>query len=384
MYNIKDNLSKNIDYILSENAKDIKTAKENNMSDSMIDRLTLTEARLNSIMNGIENVASLKDVVNMDIETIIRPNGLKIIKKAVPFGVIAMIFESRPNVSVDIATLCIKTANACVLKGGKEAINSNIALVKVMRKAIKNICDENVITLIEDNSREITNELITRKDYIDLLVPRGGKNLINFVKDNAKVPIIETGAGNCHLYVHEKANLDMALNIAVNAKYSRPSVCNAIENLLVDKNIANEYLPKLKESFEKLSIEIRGDEETSKIIKCNLASDEDYYTEYNDYIIAVKVVENINDAIDFINGHSTKHSEAIITEDLNARDLFLQSIDSACVYHNASTRFSDGGEFGFGAELGISTQKMHARGPMGIREMTTYKYLVYGSGQVRE
>ena len=384
MYNIKDNLSKNIDYILSENAKDIKTAKENNMSDSMIDRLTLTEARLNSIMNGIENIASLKDVVNVDIETIIRPNGLKIIKKAVPFGVIAMIFESRPNVSVDIATLCIKTANACVLKGGKEAINSNIALVKVMRESIKNICDENVITLIEDNSREITNELITRKDYIDLLVPRGGKNLINFVKDNSKVPIIETGAGNCHLYVHEKANLDMALNIAVNAKYSRPSVCNAIENLLVDKNIANEYLPKLKESFEKLSIEIRGDEETSKIINCNLASDEDYYTEYNDYIIAVKVVENINDAIDFINGHSTKHSEAIITEDLNARDLFLQSIDSACVYHNASTRFSDGGEFGFGAELGISTQKMHARGPMGIREMTTYKYLVYGSGQVRE
>lgn len=383
MHNIKDGILKNIDYILSENAKDIDDAKKNGMTDSMIDRLTLNESRLNQIALSVENVANLNEVVNINIEEINRPNGLKIIKKSVPFGVVAMIFESRPNVSVDIASLCIKTANACVLKGGKEAINSNKALVKVMKDAIGNIVDQNIITLIEDNSREVTNELITKKEYIDLLVPRGGKNLINFVKENAKVPTIETGAGNCHLYVHEKANLDMALKIAINAKYSRPSVCNAIENIVVDEKIANGFLPMLKNEFDKLSIEIRGDEKVGKIINCNPASDEDFYTEYNDYIVAIKIVSNINEAIDFINEHSTSHSETIVTDDLSARDLFISKIDSACVYHNASTRFSDGGEFGFGAELGISTQKMHARGPMGIREMTSYKYIIYGDGQVR-
>ena len=383
LLNIKDNLSNNVDYIISENVKDIESAKASHMSSSLIDRLTINESRLKQIEKSILNISNLNDVINIDLETMTRPNGLKIIKKSVPFGVIAMIFESRPNVCVDIATLCIKTANSCVLKGGKEAINSNIALVKIMRDAVRNICDENIITLIEDNSRDITNELITRRDYIDLLVPRGGKNLINYIKDNAKVPIIETGAGNCHLYIHEKANIDMGLNIAINAKYSRPSVCNAIENLIIDKNIAYKFLPILKNEFEKLGIEIRGDKSSKDIIDCKLASIEDYFTEYNDYIITIKIVSDINEAISFINEHSTKHSETIVTEDLNARDLFLQNIDSACVYHNASTRFSDGGEFGFGAELGISTQKMHARGPMGIREMTTYKYLIYGSGQVR-
>lgn len=383
LLSIKDSLLKNVDYIIDENKKDIENAKSNDMTDSMIDRLTLTSKRINQIADGISNVYKLNEVVNITLEEINRPNGLKIIKKSVPFGVIAMIFESRPNVCVDIASLCIKTANACVLKGGKEAINSNVALTKVMQEAISSIVDKNVISLIDDNSREVTNELITKKEYIDLLVPRGGKNLINYVKDNAKVPIIETGAGNCHLYVHEKANIDMAIDIAINAKYSRPSVCNAIENIVVDEKIAQDFLPKLKNEFDKLSIEIRGDEQTSRIIDCNAANDEDFYTEYNDYIVAIKIVKNLDEAILFINNHSTKHSEAIVTEDSDACDNFLQNIDSACVYHNASTRFSDGGEFGFGAELGISTQKMHARGPMGIREMTTYKYIIYGSGQVR-
>ncbi len=384
LQNIKNSLLNNTEYILTENAKDIDNAKENGMTNSMIDRLTLNKQRLNQIADGVENVSTLDEVVNIELEQYTRPNGLKIIKKSVPFGVIAMIFESRPNVCVDIASLCIKTANACVLKGGKEAINSNKALVKTMREAIHDIVDENIITLIEDNSREITNELITKKEYIDLLVPRGGKNLINFVKDNAKVPIIETGAGNCHLYIHEKANLDMALKVAINAKFSRPSVCNAIENIVVDEKIARTFLPILKDAFDKLSIEIRGDKKVCTIINCNIANDDDFFTEYNDYIIAIKIVNDLNEAISFINEHSTKHSEAIITEDESACNKFIQNIDSACVYHNASTRFSDGGEFGFGAELGISTQKMHARGPMGIKEMTSYKYIIYGTGQIRE
>ncbi len=384
LQNIKNSLLNNTEYILTENAKDIDNAKENGMTNSMIDRLTLNKQRLNQIADGVENVSTLDEVVNIELEQYTRPNGLKIIKKSVPFGVIAMIFESRPNVCVDIASLCIKTANACVLKGGKEAINSNKALVKTMREAIHDIVDVNIITLIEDNSREITNELITKKEYIDLLVPRGGKNLINFVKDNAKVPIIETGAGNCHLYIHEKANLDMALKVAINAKFSRPSVCNAIENIVVDEKIARTFLPILKDAFDKLSIEIRGDKKVCTIINCNIANDDDFFTEYNDYIIAIKIVNDLNEAISFINEHSTKHSEAIITEDESACNKFIQNIDSACVYHNASTRFSDGGEFGFGAELGISTQKMHARGPMGIKEMTSYKYIIYGTGQIRE
>ena len=384
LQNIKNSLLNNTEYILTENAKDIDNAKENGMTNSMIDRLTLNKQRINQIADGVENVSTLDEVVNIELEQYTRPNGLKIIKKSVPFGVIAMIFESRPNVCVDIASLCIKTANACVLKGGKEAINSNKALVKTMREAIHDIVDENIITLIEDNSREITNELITKKEYIDLLVPRGGKNLINFVKDNAKVPIIETGAGNCHLYIHEKANLDMALKVAINAKFSRPSVCNAIENIVIDEKIARTFLPILKDAFDKLSIEIRGDKKVCTIINCNIANDDDFFTEYNDYIIAIKIVNNLNEAISFINEHSTKHSEAIITEDESACNKFIQNIDSACVYHNASTRFSDGGEFGFGAELGISTQKMHARGPMGIKEMTSYKYIIYGTGQIRE
>lgn len=382
--NIYEAIDKNREYILKENEKDIKLAKDALIKDSMIERLTLNDKRIDDLILGIKNIISLKDYIGEVIETIERDNGLKIEKVRVPFGVIAVIFESRPNVCVDIAALCIKTANACVLKGGKEAINTNKALCKVMQDAIKDIVDKNSITLIEATNRSVTNELITKKEYIDLLIPRGSKGLIQYVVSNAKVPYIETGAGNCHLYVHEDANLDMALNVIVNAKYQRPSVCNAIENILVDEKIKNQFLPMLKEKFDELKIEIRGDLKSQELISCECATEEDYYTEYNDYIVALKIVKNLDEAIKHINLHSTKHSEAIITENKDAYIRFMNEIDSACVYHNASTRFTDGGCFGFGAEIGISTAKLHARGPMGLKEITTYKYLIYGNGQVRK
>lgn len=380
---IADALITNENFIIESNNLDIEAAKANGLSNAMIERLTLNSKRINDLSKSIYELIKLENVVGDVIEEIKRPNGIVIKKERVPFGVIAVIFESRPNVCVDIAALSIKTANACVLKGGKEAINTNKALAKVMKNAISEIVNPNIICLIEDTSRETTNELITKREYIDLLIPRGGKGLIQFVVGNAKIPYIETGAGNCHLYVHKNADLQMALNVAVNAKHQRPSVCNAIENLLVDEEIANEFLPILNTKFKELNIEIRGCEKTVNIISCNKATDEDYYTEYNDYIVAIKVVKNIDEAIKHINDHSSKHSESIITDDDNEAIKFLNEIDSACVYHNASTRFTDGGEFGFGAEIGISTQKMHARGPMGLKEICSYKYKIYGNGQVR-
>ncbi len=383
LLNIKDALIKNKDFILKENQKDINNAK-GVIKDSMIDRLTLNDKRILALASSIDDVISLPFYPGEVIEEIKRPNGLLIKKVRVPFGVIASIFESRPNVSVDISVLGLKTLNAVVLKGGKEAINTNIALCKVMRDAIKDIVDPHVITLIESTNREDTNKLLTMKDYIDLMIPRGSKGLIKYVVENAKIPYIETGAGNCHLYVHKMANIDMALKVIVNAKVQRPSVCNAIENILVDKEIAEYFLPKLKETLDKYNVEIRGCDYTSSIIDCVKASEDDFYEEYNDYIVAVKVVNSLDEAINHINIHSTKHSEAIITEDDYAAARFLNEIDSACLYHNASTRFTDGGEFGFGAEIGISTTKLHARGPMGLKEITTYKYKIYGKGQVRE
>ena len=382
--NIADAINKNREYILKENEKDIINARNADIKESMIERLTLNDSRIDGLIKGCKDVIELPDYIGQIIETYNRPNGLKINKVRVPFGVIAVIFESRPNVCVDIAALCIKTANACVLKGGKEAILTNKALCMVMKDAIKDIVNPDCITLIESTDRSVTNELIVKKEYIDLLIPRGSKGLIQYVVSNAKVPYIETGAGNCHLYIHEKANLDMALNIAINAKYQRPSVCNAIENILVDESIADKFLPMLKEKFDSLNIEIRGDEKVSKIIDCNIATEDDFYTEYNDYIVSIKITKDLSDAINHINLHSTKHSESIITEDDLAAVKFMNEIDSACCYHNASTRFTDGGCFGFGAEIGISTAKLHARGPMGLKEITTYKYLIFGDGQVRE
>ena len=381
---IADALENNKDIILKANELDIKNAKESGLSSAMIERLTLNDSRIEGLIESTKSLISLHNYVGELIERIERPNGLVIDKVMVPFGVIAIIFESRPNVSVDIAGLCIKTANACVLKGGKEAINTNKALVQVMRNAIKNIVNPDVIYLVESTDRAVTNELITLKNYIDLLIPRGSKGLINYVVSNAKIPYIETGAGNCHLYVEKDVDLDMALNIAVNAKYQRPSVCNAIENILVDEDIASKFLPMLYEKFSELKIEMRGCEKTLKYINVLKATDEDFYEEYNDYIVAIKVVKDIDEAINHINNHSTKHSEAIITKDNEKASKFMALIDSACVYHNASTRFTDGGCFGFGAEIGISTQKLHARGPMGLKEIMSYKYKIYGNGEVRK
>ena len=380
---ISNCLKENIDKILDANKIDIINAKENGLSEAMIDRLLLNEKRIINLANDIDNIIALPNYVGNILEEIKRPNGLVIKKVSVPFGVIAVIFESRPNVCVDIASLTLKTGNACVLKGGKEAINTNKALVEIMQNAISDIVDKNVISLIIDTSREVVNKLICMKEYVDLLIPRGGKGLIDYIVNNSKVPYIETGAGNCHLYIHSEADLDMALRVAVNAKYQRPSVCNAIENILVDRKIATLFLPKLYDEFNKLGIEIRGCEKTCNIIDVKKATSTDFYTEYNDYIVSIMVVDDIDSAISHINQHSSKHSEAIITSDLEAKDKFFMQIDSACVYHNASTRFTDGGCFGFGAEIGISTAKLHARGPMGLREITTYKYIIEGNGEIR-
>lgn len=381
--NIASNLIKYKDEILSANKIDIDNAIKKGLTKAMINRLELTEEKLISISKDMEKIATLKSPLGEIIETYKHNNGLIINKVRVPFGVIGVIYESRPNVSVDITCLSLKTGNACVLRGGSEALNSNIALVNVMKKSISEVTDDNVVNLIEDTDRKYVLSLIEAKEYIDLVVPRGGKTLINFVVTNSKVPFIETGAGNCHIYVDDEANIHLALKVITNAKVSRPSVCNAVETLLINKEIKDRFLPLLKQKMDEYNVIIKGCEETVKIIEVDQATEDDYYQEYNDYIVTVKVVEDINDAIKHINKYGTKHSDCIITENIIKAESFLNQIDSACVYVNASTRFSDGGEFGFGAELGISTQKLHARGPMGLKEMTTYKYKIYGEGQIR-
>lgn len=383
IYKISDNLINNLEYIISENKKDLENGVKSGLSNAMIDRLMIDEKRLTAIANDMKKVADLPDVIDDIIEEYNRPNGLNIKKVRVPFGVICAIFESRPNVSVDIACLALKTKNAVVLRGGKEAINTNKALAKVMREAISGYTDENVVSLIENTDRALVLEILQSKDYIDLVVPRGSKGLIQHVISNAKIPYVETGAGNCHLYVSKEADLDDALRIALNAKVQRPAVCNAIESLLVDEEVAEEFLVRLKAEFDKYNVEIRGCEKTRKYIDAIEATEEDFYEEYDNYIISVKVINGVDEAISHINKYSTKHSEAIITKNMVDAEKFLNEVDSACVYVNASTRFTDGGEFGFGAELGISTQKLHARGPMGLKELTTYKYKIYGNGQIR-
>ena len=381
--NIAKSLENNVNVIVSENKIDLENGKLKGLTEAMLNRLELNENKIKAIANDMRKIALLKDPIGEVIESYKHQNGLVINKVRVPFGVICAIYESRPNVSVDIACLSLKTGNAVVLRGGSEAINSNKILVKLMKEAIRDIIDENVITLIENTDRSIVTSLIQNKEYIDLVVPRGGKALINNVVSNAKVPFIETGAGNCHLYVDDEADFDLALNVIVNAKVSRPAVCNSIESILINKNIANDFLPLLKNELEKYNVLIKGCVETRAIIDVEEATEEDFYQEYNDYIVSIKVIKDYNEAIFHINKYGTKHSDCIITKNLEKAECFLNEIDSACVYVNASTRFSDGGEFGFGAELGISTQKLHARGPMGLKEMTTYKYKIYGNGQVR-
>ncbi len=370
--------------IIEANQKDLVKGKEKGLTNSMLDRLELTESKINNICDDIYKIIKLDDPIGEIIEKNIRPNGLIIDKVRVPFGVIGCIYESRPNVSIDIACLSIKTGNACVLRGGSEAINTNIVLTTLMQEAISNIFPKEIITFIASPDRKLVLELIQKKEYIDLIIPRGGKNLISFVLENSKIPVIETGAGTCHVYVEENADFKMALDIIENAKVSRPSVCNAMECLLVDEKIKDEFLPLVKERLDKSSVILKGDKKTKEVIDCVLLDDNDYFLEYNDYIMNIKVVSNIDEAINHINYYGTHHSDAIITNDLNKQKQFLEGVDSACVYVNASTRFTDGGEFGFGAELGISTQKLHARGPMGLKEMTSYKYCIYGNGEIRK
>ena len=373
------------DYILKENARDLENAKENGIATAMLDRLSLSKERIQGIADGVLDVVKLPDPVGEMLESTERPNGLKIEKKRVPFGVIGIIYEARPNVTVDAAALCLKSSNAVILRGGKEAICSNTAFAQVMRSAIEKCgLPADCVTVLSDTSRETATAMMRLNGKIDLLIPRGGAGLIRSVVENATVPVIETGTGNCHIYVEKNADLDMATEILINAKTSRPSVCNAAESLLVDAAIAKAYLPRAVEALQAANVEVRGCEKTVEICpQVKKATDADFYTEYNDYIISVKVVEDLDAAIAHINEHGTKHSEAIVTADAESAQRFLNEVDAAAVYVNASTRFTDGFEFGFGAEIGISTQKMHARGPMGLRELTTHKYLVTGVGQVR-
>lgn len=378
-------LRENSETIILENKKDLENGKAAGLNDGLLDRLMLNEARIDDIAKAVENVASLPDPCGRLLDEIKRPNGLDIKKVSVPIGVIGIIYEARPNVTVDAAGLCLKSSNAVILRGGKEAINSNMALASVMRTAIEDCgFDKNCIQLVTDTSRESANQMMTMNGYIDCLIPRGGKGLIRSVVRNSTVPVIETGSGNCHIYVDESADIEMAANIIFNAKTQRIGVCNACESLVIHSGIINKALPAIKARLDTKNVEMRGDERAMIAANGVLpASDEDFAEEYLDYIISVKTVDSLDEAIRHINKYSTKHSEAIITQNKANADEFLARIDSSSVYVNASTRFTDGGEFGLGAEIGISTQKLHARGPMGLRELTTTKYLIYGNGQVR-
>ena len=377
-------LRSHVTEIIGANKLDIETARTNGMSEAMIDRLTLTEQRIGGMADGVDKVISLPDPVGAVIGGSDLPNGLHVIKKRVPIGPIGIIFESRPNVTVDAATLCFKAGNTVILRGGSDAINSNKALVGLMRTALRNCgVNENAVQLVEDTSRAVANAMMKLNKYIDLLIPRGGGGLIHAVIENATIPVIQTGEGNCHVYVDESADIDMAVNIINNAKTQRPSVCNAIENILVHEKAAPELFRKLDMLWQG-RVAIRGDEETAKLVKVEkIADDTDYATEFLDYRLSSKVVKSLDEAIEHINRFGTKHSECIVTQSLRSAEIFQQRIDAAAVYVNASTRFTDGFEFGLGAEIGISTQKLHARGPMGLEALTTYKYLINGNGQIR-
>ena len=377
-----DSLISCAEAILDANALDLEAAK-GHMSDVMLDRLRLTPERIAGMARGIRDVAALPDPVGLTLESHTRQDGLKIDKVSVPMGVIAIIYESRPNVTSDAAALALKSGNVCILRGGKEAFHSANAIVNVLRMGLQSTgIPVTAVNLVQDTSRDSATALMTANGYVDLLIPRGGPGLINACVRNATVPCIATGTGICHVYVEKTADQEMALNIIENAKTSRPSVCNAEEVLLIDKAIAAEFLPKLRARIGQ-KVELRLDKEAAKYIPGTPAGEKDFDTEFLDYILAVKCVENVQEAVSHIAAHSTGHSEAIVTTDPTAERYFTANVDSAAVYVNASTRFTDGGEFGLGCEMGISTQKLHARGPMGLRELTTYKYIIHGNGQVR-
>ena len=371
--------------ILEQNALDLAAGKEAGLSDAMLDRLALTEERIAGMADGMLNVYTLPDPLGVTLERRELSSGILLEKVSVPIGVIAVVYESRPNVTADSAALCLKSGNAVILRGGKEAIHSNMAIAGALREAVASAgLPEDCIQLVTDTTRESANALMKLNGYVDVLIPRGGRGLIRAVVENATVPVIETGAGTCHIYVDKDADLDMAAKILFNAKASRPSVCNACECVLVHKDVARRFLPKAEALLEQKNVEIRGDERVRAILPSAVpAADEDWGKEYNDYILAAKVVDSMDEALEHIYRYGTKHSEAIVTENLETAERFLNEVDAAAVYHNASTRFTDGGEFGMGAEIGISTQKLHARGPLGLRELTSMKYKLHGKGQVR-
>lgn len=380
-----DHLIRRSEEILKANEMDMEVARNNGMSQGLLDRLKLTEQRIEAMADGLRQIAELPDCIGETMEEFERPNGLLIKKVRVPLGVIGIIYEARPNVTADAFGLCFKTGNAVILKGGSDAIHSNTAIVKVLREAMEEqgIAGD-VLQLIEDTDRVVTVEFMRMKDYIDVLIPRGSAGLIRSVVENSTIPVIETGTGNCHVYVDKDADIDMAVKIVFNAKTQRIGVCNACESLVVHNAVREAFLPKLQSALEEKHVELRGDERVCEILaECTHATEEDYGTEYLDYILSLKTVDSLDEAIAHINRYNTKHSDCIVTENAMAAEQFLNQVDAACVYWNASTRFTDGFEFGFGAEIGISTQKLHARGPMGLKELTSYKYLVSGSGQVR-
>ena len=379
-------LRENSQAIIAANDIDIENGKKAGLTASLLDRLKLDEGRISGMADGVEQVAAQPDPIGRVIEGRTLKNGLQIEKITVPMGVIGIIYEARPNVTSDAAALCLKAGSAVILRGGKEAINSNKAVMSVMRDAVESVgLPRDCVALVEDTSRQSATELMQLSDYLDVLIPRGGAGLIKSVVENAKVPVIETGVGNCHVYVDASADIEMAANIIFNAKTQRPSVCNAIETVLVHKDIAEKALPAIKAELDKKNVELRGCERTRGILgDCVVpATENDYAVEFLDYILAVKVVDSIDDALDHLAKYSTGHSESIITSDYAAANKFTSGVDSAAVYVNASTRFTDGGEFGLGAEIGISTQKLHARGPMGLNELTSMKFIIRGNGQVR-
>ncbi len=378
-------LPANAERILQENAKDYAIAEENGMSQGLLDRLKLTRERIEGMAEGIRQITELSDPVGQVIETIERPNGLHIEKVRVPMGVIGIIYEARPNVTADAFGLCFKSGNVVILKGGKDALYSNLAVTGVIRSVLTDTgIDPNVIQLIDNNDRSVTTEFMRLKKYVDLLIPRGGAGLIRAVVENSTVPVIETGTGNCHIYVDEEADLAKAIPIIINAKTQRIGVCNACESILVHEKIADAFLPALGKALAEKKVEVRGDEKVlEQIPDAVKATEEDYGKEYLDYIVSIKTVSSVEEAIEHINRYNTGHSDAILTENKDRAAKFLREIDSACVYANASTRFTDGFEFGFGAEIGISTQKLHARGPMGLKELMSYKYTITGNGQIR-
>lgn len=381
---IAESLVAETDRILAANEKDLARAEEKGMKAGLIDRLRLTEERIKGMAEGIEKVTQLPDPVGELLETIHRPNGLVIEKRRVPLGVVGIIYESRPNVTADAFSLCFKSGNAVILKGGSDALYSNKAIVSVIREGLeKSGVTEDAISFIDATDRAVSMEFMKMKEYVDVLIPRGGAGLIRSVVENSTIPVIETGTGNCHIYIDEDADLAKAIPIIINAKTQRLGVCNACESLVVHEKIREKLLPDLAKALSEKSVEIRGDEKIGEVINCVPATEEDYGTEYLDAIISMKTVKNVDEAIAHINKYNTKHSEAIITENREHAEKFLNEVDAACVYVNASTRFTDGFEFGFGAEIGISTQKLHARGPMGLRELTSYKYRITGNGQIR-